>query len=174
MDFGVNRLTMSVIYVSFGDNPHLANQLYKEAYDLDTDPLTYAKAVDLYLRAIQLKPNFVHAIINLGSVKFRQGFVEEAVELFRKAITFEDCPPEGYHNLGHAIFNQDGDNLFEAIVLFKKAVDLDDLFEEAHFNLALAYERTGFFKDAQKHWKRYIELDPDSPSSCIARRYLRV
>lgn len=163
---------MAVSYVSFGRNHENAEFLFRRADELDQDPNTYDQAVALYREAIRLKPDFADAIINLGNVYARKGLYDLAVETYRKALACDNCPSEGYYNLGYVLMDR-GSDLSEVLALFKKSLELNDTFADAHFNIALAYERNDQYQEAQRHWRKYVELEPTGNWSDMARRYIR-
>ena len=45
-------------------------------------------------------------------------------------------------------------------------------FEEAHFNLAMVLEALGNDRRARDHWRRYLELDPESKWADFVKRRL--
>jgi Tfp pilus assembly protein PilF len=51
-------------------------------------------------------------------------------------------------------------------------VRLDPQHADAHYNLAIIFEKLGAFREAGRHWQRYIELDPTSPWCQYARERL--
>ena len=60
-----------------------------------------------------------------------------------------------------------------AIKLYDKALETDPKFADAHFNLAMAHEALGDRTRAKRHWKRYLELDPEGTWADVAREHLK-
>ena len=56
---------------------------------------------------------------------------------------------------------------------FQHALELDPASVAAVFNLAIFYERTGAVAEAESQWKRYLELDPNSPWAIEGRSRLQ-
>ena len=71
---------------------------------------------------------------------------------------------EVHNDLGVAYFEGGGESRLEkASQEFQHALESDPGFAPAVFNLAIFYERTGAAPQAESHWKRYLELDGNSP-----------
>jgi len=49
---------------------------------------------------------------------------------------------------------------------------LDPEFADAHFNLTLTCEQLGRVDEAERHWRRYLTLDPAGEWAAIAREHL--
>jgi tetratricopeptide (TPR) repeat protein len=117
-----------------------------------------AEAEHMSRKAIELKPTFVGAHVNLGNILLLRGAVEEAEKVLRKAIELD---PHGqaasaYNNLAYhfAIW---GIRLDEALQLAQHAVQLAP---EGGFvdTLAIVHFRRGEWDQAEAAWKKCIEL----------------
>lgn len=56
---------------------------------------------------------------------------------------------------------------------FIKAINCNPDFTEAHWQLAMLYEEEGNYKEAQKHWKRYMNLAPKTGSYKEAEEHIK-
>src|SRR5262245_11173226 len=147
-----------------------AEQWFDRACELDEDPATVAEARRAYERALELDPAYVPAIINLGNLHYGQGHLNEARECFERAIALEPTNAKACFNLGNVLHDR---SEYEAsLILFRDAATLDPEFADAHFNLALTCEQLGKVELAQRHWQRYLALDPAGEWAAIAREHL--
>lgn len=81
------------------------------------------KAVPLYRRSLELEKN-VYALSNIGAAFAQIGDLDEAIGLFREAITLEPTYPNAWYGLGLAISHtQDTARLPEAIAALDRALE---------------------------------------------------
>ncbi len=147
-----------------------AYELYLQASQLDEDPATMAEAERLYRRAVELDPWLAIAHTNLGNIHFRRQDPDAAENLYRKALEIDARQPEAQYNLGYVMLERG--NPGDAVPLFEGAIRADPRFADAYFNLAMALEQVGRSVDARRHWKTYIDLEPEGSWTEIARRHL--
>jgi tetratricopeptide (TPR) repeat protein len=147
-----------------------AEEWFDRACELDEDPATLAEAQRAYERALELDPAYVPAVINLGNLHYAQGHLDEARGCFERAIELEPTNAKARFNLGNLL--HDRGEYQAALILFRDAAALDPEFADAHFNLALTCEQLGRVEDAQRHWQRYLALDPAGEWAAIAREHL--
>lgn len=124
-------------------------KLFKQAR-LATSQGDYAKAVELYSRAIRQNPDNFALYINRGVVwerlpvkdsKERQKNRQNAEQDYRKATELNPLSAEAYNNLG-ALYIDMGRNL-EASDMLSNALSLDPNYFMARMNRAIAYYRMG-------------------------------
>lgn len=176
LDFDVRQLREEVVrtlqrHGELDPKKRTAYELYLEGCRLDEDEATFARAEELYRRSIELDPELANALTNLGNVRFRRGFPEEAEGLYRRALAIDTDQPEAYYNLGFLYYER-GDAK-AAVPCFARAVETDPGFADAHFNLAMALEEAGQRASAKRHWRIYLQLEPDGAWAEVARRHLR-
>jgi len=147
-----------------------AEEWFDRACGLDEDPSTAAEAQRAYERALELDPAYVPAVINLGNLHYGQGRLDEARACFERAIELEPTNAKARFNLGNVL--HDRSEYQAALILFRDAAALDPDFADAHFNLALTCEQLGLVEVAQRHWQRYLALDPAGNWAAIAREHL--
>lgn len=144
---------------------------YLEGCRLDEDEATYLEAEAAYREALRLDPTFVSAMTNLGNLRFRLGDEKGAVAFYEKALALDPEQPEAHYNLGFIEFEKG--HLSVALPYFEKAVSLDPGFADAHFNLASVLDQLDREREARRHWEIYLDLEPDSAWSELARDRLR-
>ncbi|HLW80267.1 MAG TPA: tetratricopeptide repeat protein [Terriglobia bacterium] len=134
--------------------------------DLERRP----QAIEAYLHVVEAAPHLIEAHINLGTLFYESGELEEARERFQIAVTMGPQNALAHFNLGSVL-----DELHEfdgAVDHLKEAVRLKTDYADAHYNLARVYEELGGLVEARPHWLRYLELDPDSSWAEYARQRL--
>lgn len=94
----------------------------------------------------------------------------EAVDLYRRVLQQHHDNPLGWYNLAYCL--DELGELHQAIDALGEAIKLDDDFADAVFNLARCHERMHQHHEAVPYWTRYLQLDPHSEWSKIARRFL--
>jgi tetratricopeptide (TPR) repeat protein len=95
---------------------------------------------------------------HLGNLHYGQGRPDEARACFERAIARKPANAKARFNLGNVL--HDRSEYQAAVILFRDAAALEPDFADAYFNLATTCEQLGLVKDAQRHWQRYLALDP--------------
>jgi tetratricopeptide (TPR) repeat protein len=127
-------------------------------------------AMEAYRKALEANPRAPGALVNLGTILFRQQKLRQAKEHYEKAIEADPAYPLAYFNLGN-LADEQGD--FEAARKhYLEAVKLNPRYADAYFNLALLSERTGDILRAIGYWSTYLKLDRTSSWAGAARKQL--
>lgn len=84
-----------------------------------------------------------------------EGRLDEAVQRFQKAATYDAGFGHAWLGLGRSLLAQD--KVAEAIPALERAVQLLPDIAEAHYQLALAYKRAGRQADFQRESARHLE-----------------
>jgi Tfp pilus assembly protein PilF len=119
----------------------------------------------LFRRALEMKPDYFEAHVNLARLLGAQdGAEEEAIAHYRQAVALRTDWLEGYFTLG--CFFQQRRQLIEAAENFQRCVKLKPDFAPAVFALACTFALAGFAsKDADKialtWFRRTVDLAPD-------------
>ncbi len=117
------------------------------------------EALALYREAIQMRPGFEGAHLNLGAVLNQTGHVAEAIDEFKQAIQLKPDDPSAYNDLGAVL---GAGHLDESIRLFQRAIELDPNYADAHKNLGQALDQTGHLEEAVIQYQKVIRLKPSS------------
>ncbi len=137
-----------------GSPEGLALAAFERALELEEgDP---ARAAEAYMRAIELDPELVDAVLNLGRIVHEAGDPAEAVRLYQRALELAPDDPIIYFNLGLAL--EDTSGASAAAARYEEALDLDPDFADAHYNLAGLCEQLGRRADAVRHYHAYKKL----------------
>ncbi|WP_269606561.1 tetratricopeptide repeat protein [Prochlorococcus marinus] len=110
-------------------------------------------------KAIELKPDFADAHLNLGSILRDLGKSKEAELSTRKAIELKPQSADAHLNLG-SIFKDLG-KLQEAELSTRKAIELKPDLADAHLNLGNILRDLGRLQEAELSTRKAIELKPD-------------
>lgn len=126
-------------------------------------------AAQIFRQSLSYEPHSLHAHLYLANCYVKMENYAGAIEHYLQVASLNPNNATGYYNLGICYFKtQDTSNALKA---FKVAVDLEAL-PNAHFYLAKIYEQAGDKGSAIRHWKKCIELAPDSQQAQRARRRL--
>src|SRR6516165_7320101 len=74
--------------------------------------------------------------------------LDEAIELYRKAIELDANYQDALHGLGMALFNRS--RLDEAVATAKRLIEIDNDDILAHTSLSMFYQAQGRIEDAEK------------------------
>lgn len=127
-------------------------------------------AVDAYRKALEANPGAPGALVNLGTILFRQHKFRKAKEHYARAILSDPSYALAHFNMGN-LADEEGD--FEAARRhYLDAVRLNPRYADAYFNLALLSERTSDILRAIGYWSTYLKLDSTSSWARAARKQL--
>ena len=116
-------------------------------------------AVEQYLKAIRIKPDYADAHNNLGFALFNKGQTDNAIKQYLEAIRIKPDYVDAHNNLGFALFNKgQTDN---AIEQYLKAIRIKPDYENAHNNLGVALAKKGQTDNAVEQYLKAIRIKPD-------------
>ncbi|PYI77578.1 MAG: hypothetical protein DMF01_00955, partial [Verrucomicrobia bacterium] len=138
----------------------------------------FAEAIAECEKALQIKPDFAAAHINLGVALLRNkqsgdgalghdGAVDEAIEQYRKALQINPDFTQAHKNLGIVFFRKG--QMDEAIAQFQKTLELEPNDAQAEFSLGSAFLQRREVDEAIAHYQKAVEIRPDYAE---ARNYL--
>ncbi len=149
-------------------NPLFYRQLCR--LNLISEEKDWNETVSYCQKAIDLKPNYLDAHIQLALVYEQKGELEEAVKQMEsilnnlKGVSFQrgsdlaGAATEIYFQLGRLHFNLN--HVDQAIAYFEQAVYITP-YANAHYALGLAYQAKGRLEDALSQFKIVNQLVPD-------------
>jgi len=161
---------------SFPDRKHTVNRAreselwFQKGLELEETGAPVEDAVQAYQKVLELNPAAAGALVNLGTIYYRQRKFADAERYYQMAIEADPGYPLAQFNLGN-LYDEQG-RLVEALDYYRRALALNPNYADAHFNLALLCERTSDNLKAVHHWKAYLKLDGTSQWAEIARRQL--
>ena len=122
-------------------------------------------AMNSLQRAIALQPDLASAHVNLGNVLKDMGQAESAVKSFRKALDIEASDSIALGSLVNLIQGQN--QLDMALVYCCKAIALNPNCVMAHQNKGEVFYKMGNLKEAEKSYRRALELELHNPQSKV-------
>lgn len=143
---------------------------FQKGLDLEEGGAPVEMILEAYQKVVELNPEAAGALVNLGTIYYRQRRFAEAEKYYKQAITADPSYPLAEFNLGN-LYDEQG-RVPEAFDHYRRSLALNPQYADAHFNLALLCERTSDALKAVHHWKLYLKLDRTSQWAEIARRQL--
>jgi len=131
------------------------------------------KAVDEYKKALEIEPENVDALTNLGVVYYNLGRLDEAIDQYSKALAIAPDDADIHSNLAAAYVQT---NQFDkALEEYQTAVTLNPDLAEAHFGLGVIYVQFDQKDKAIQAFEKFQELDTgkDPTASSQAKQYLQ-
>jgi tetratricopeptide (TPR) repeat protein len=147
-----------------------AESWFQKGLDLEETGAPIEQAIEAYRQVLELNPGAAGALVNLGTIYYRQHQFPQAERYYVEAIAADPSYPLAQFNLGN-LYDEQG-RIKEAFEYYRRALELNPNYADAHFNLALLSERTGDPLKAVSHWKAYLKLDRSGQWAEIARRQL--
>jgi Flp pilus assembly protein TadD len=118
-----------------------------------------SEAVDLYEKAIRLKPNFADAHSNLGAALEKLGKKDEARTHFEEAMRLGPANTQTASHLGE-LFDEHGE-VSAAVTRYTEMLRADPNNAITHFKLGRCMALLGRSADAQEHYAEALRLQPD-------------
>jgi len=143
---------------------------FQKGLELEETGAPITQAIEAYRKVLELNPEAAGALVNLGTIYYRQRKFTEAEKYYRDAIAADPAYPLAQFNLGN-LYDEQG-RVLEAMDHYRRALQLNPQYADAHFNIALLCERNGESLKAVHHWKCYLKLDNNGQWAEIARRQL--
>ena len=143
---------------------------FQRGLDLEESSAPFEEVAAAYRKAIECNPGAAGALVNLGTIYYRERRFKEAERYYLEAVQADPKYPLAEFNLGN-LYDEQG-RTDEAAVHYRRALAIHPQYGDAHFNLALLCERTGEVLKAVQHWKLYLKLDRSGSWADIARRQL--
>ena len=147
-----------------------AESWFQKGLDLEETGAPIEQAIEAYQKVLEWNPGAAGALVNLGTIHYRQRQFAQAESYYIAAIVADPGYPLAQFNLGN-LYDEQG-RVKEAFEYYRRALELSPNYADAHFNLALLCERTGDPLKAVRHWKAYLKLDHSGQWAEIARRQL--
>ncbi len=106
----------------------------------------------------------------IAELLYLQGEIEAARERYFMAIELDESFVEARASLGCLLLEMHETEM--AVSTLQGALKLHPEYADAHFHLARAYDDSGKPDEAVGHWRRFLQLAPDSPWADEARQRL--
>ena len=121
---------------------------------------TFFEAESCYLKALQLKPDFVPAMVNLGRLRIVQKNFDGAIAALDRAVKLQPTSAEANYFLGEAYLQAKLGS--KAVPHLNEAVRLaPDAMADAHLLLAALYNAKGLKDKAAAEYAAYLKQRPN-------------
>jgi tetratricopeptide (TPR) repeat protein len=110
-------------------------------------------------KAIELNAHFSDAYLLLGDT-LEQERPQEAIAIFRRAMTEHPDLPVAYYYYGRLALQLNEGSIQETVAILKKAVALEPSFPDSHYELGRALEQAGDVNEAIKQFEDSLRLNP--------------
>ena len=116
-------------------------------------------AKDYLIKAIEIEPNFLAALVNLGNIEKELGNLVQSINFYKKVIKINPNYVNAYYNLGIVYFEL-GD-LKSSEISYRQAIKIKPDYINAHYNLAKLSQELGNLNDSINFYKTVIKLNPN-------------
>ena len=119
----------------------------------------WLKAEELIKRALEIEPSRGVTYTVYGAGLRQIGWVEEAIQIYAKAIEMDQCCWDAYNALAY-LYSHTG-NFDKAIEVADKYVELAPSEADAHDTRGDIYAYNGMLDQAIENYKKALEINPD-------------
>jgi tetratricopeptide (TPR) repeat protein len=127
-------------------------------------------ALTNYTKAIEVRPDYIQALAERGTLYMEQKTYNSAVADFQKVVQLAPDNIEVHYQLGMAYCLLE--NYQAAIPELTRVVELNPQHAYGHYYLGLAYSRVKQPGNAQMHLQIFLNLCPTCPEAAMARSLL--
>jgi tetratricopeptide (TPR) repeat protein len=119
----------------------------------------WPEAEQLYRHILTLEPEHAASLFRLGSIRAKQGRIDEAIVLFRRVANAARHSAEIQANVGLVLYGLNRPE--EAIACYRAALALSGEDADTHNNLGNALHALGRSQEAVGHYERALAIRPD-------------
>lgn len=141
----------------------------------------FEEAIVEYEQALEIEPENVDLMSNLGVAYYNLGQLDKAIEQYSQALEIAPNDPDIHSNLAAAYVQEyqlSGalERLESALEEYQKAVELNPTLAQAFFGLGVVYALLGRNEDAIQAFEEFQALDTgeDSLATSNAEEYLKM
>jgi tetratricopeptide (TPR) repeat protein len=140
--------------------PSTPEQMTSLAAELEEDG-QLAEAAEMYRAAMAAGGPKAELCFQTAELLYRLGDLSAARERYYMAIELNEDYVEARANLGCVLAETGQRDL--AVAAFEGALTFHPDYADVHYHLARTLEELHHVEDAAEHWRRFLELAPDSP-----------
>ena len=150
--------------------PASPEEMCRAAAELEEDAQLGA-AAEMYRAAMAAAGPTPEICFQVAELLYRQGDPAAARERYYMAIELDEDYVEARANLGCVLAETGQGDL--AVAAFEGALAYHADYADVHYHLARTLDDLGHRQRAEKHWRTFLELAPDSPWAEEAGRRLQ-
>ena len=128
------------IFFLFSNILNAKSKYFEEAVDLFNQN-KLDEAIEVFNRALSIKPDYVEAYNNLGIVLKKQNKIDKAIDAYTRAISINSSYVVSYYNLGN-LYSEQG-KLEKALKLYREAISIKPDYSEAYCNIGVVLKDLG-------------------------------
>jgi tetratricopeptide (TPR) repeat protein len=117
------------------------------------------EAISHFQKALQIKPDYMEAQVNLGNALLQKGKVDEAITQFQQALQINPGYAAAHNNLGKVLLEKG--RVDEAITQYQEALEINPGLAAAHYSLASALQQKGRLDEAITQYQEALQIKPD-------------
>ncbi len=139
---------------------------------IHSDGKKYGDAAPAFAKALELKPEFTLARVNLGKMELGQKNLDKAIEIFTKAVELDPKSADANHQLGEAYLQAKKGSM--AVGFLNKAIEIAPVQKaEIHLRLAALYNGAGVKDRAAAEYKVFLEKTPNYADKGKLEKYIK-
>jgi tetratricopeptide (TPR) repeat protein len=127
-----------------------------------------SEAEKAYQRAVDTRPTFALALLNLGRIRVAQKKYEEAIATLTRLLELQPESPDGNYLIGEAYLQIKKGS--KAVPYLEKAAQVGR--PEAHLRLATLYDAAGMKDRAAHEYEEYLKKQPNDPARKKLEKYI--
>lgn len=132
----------------------------------------HSQAEQAYLKALEMRPTYVMALVNLGRLRVMQKHYEAAIDPLSLAVRVRPDSATANYYLGEAYLQIKKGS--QAVIYFNEALKLDPIGKaDAHLRLAALYNAAGLKDRAAIEYEQYLKKKPDHPFKSKLQQYIQ-
>ena len=117
------------------------------------------------------KEMMASALASIGDIYMKRNDLENAEKFFKKSIETDEKDPALAYNVAEILFV--GGKTEEAIKYYKLAVKIKPDWAKAYKQMGYALLNKGDIEEAINSFKKFMELDPDSPEKGVIEEVIK-
>lgn len=148
------------------ETPDFSDPLQQQAFD-EEDAGNFEAAIDCYHTILARDGARADVSFQLAELLYRMGELWAARERYLVAIELDEEFVEARASLGGLLVELGRREL--AVCAFRGALVVHDEYPDVHYNLARTLDELDREVEADHHWRRFLQLAPESPWADEAR-----
>ena len=129
------------------------------------------EAEKAYLNALENRPTYIIALVNLGRLRLKMKNYEGAIDPLSQAVKEQSDSATANFYLGEAYLQIKKGS--KAVIYFNEALKLDPIGKaDAHLRLAALYNAAGVKDRAAAEYEQFLKKKPDHPNKSKLQQYI--
>ncbi|MCP5102317.1 MAG: tetratricopeptide repeat protein [bacterium] len=138
------------------------------SFDKSGDP---GKALDDYKKSLQLDPDLLISLSEVGKIYAKKGDLNNAVKHYKKAYDLDTKDILSLYNYAVCLINLGKND--EALKVLEKLLTVDPKYADAFYQLGIIYLGTNDNAKAKEYLQKFIEMDPENSNVAVAKEIIK-